>query len=416
MLELQIRRTMQADVAVVGGGTAGVFAAIAAARSGARTVLIEKNSTLGGTMTVANVNFPGLFFAWGRQIIDGPCWEAILRTASVGGAEIPEMRFKPQNHFDEQILLNRFAYTAILWEMLEECGVTVLTNAMVSAAEDTAEGVTLLVTAKEGLISLKAKAAVDATGDANLTQIAGFSVEKSKTQQPATLQNRIGGYEMENVDAEALKAAFTEAAFPSHLTADKLLHWLRRGRINVHVPSEDADTSAGKTKVERDANGLMLKLLRFYRQIPGLENLTVEFAAEETGIRESNRIVGEETLTAEDYITGKTFENAVCYAFYPIDLHVMDGIRQQFFEENVVGQIPYGALIPMGAKRLLCAGRCIASDTDANSAVRVQAPCMATGQAAGCAAALCAGLGIPAKEIPFSRLRERLEAIGAIVP
>ena len=84
MLELCVEKTIQTDVVVVGGGTAGVFAAIAAARCGAKTVLIEKNSTLGGTMTVANVNFPGLFFAWGRQIVDGPCWEAILRTASVG--------------------------------------------------------------------------------------------------------------------------------------------------------------------------------------------------------------------------------------------------------------------------------------------------------------------------------------------
>ena len=126
--------------------------------------------------------------------------------------------------------------------------------------------------------------------------------------------------------------------------------------------------------------------------------------------------MGEQTILAEDYIRGRAYPNAVCYAFYPIDLHVMTGIRQQFFEENVVGQIPYGALIPKNAKRLLCAGRCIASDTDANSAVRVQAPCMATGQAAGCAAAICARKKIPVWQLPHSLLREKLNAIGAIVP
>jgi hypothetical protein len=168
--------------------------------------------------------------------------------------------------------------------------------------------------------------------------------------------------------------------------------------------------------VEQDAYALLLKILRFYRRIPGLENLTVDFVAEETGIRESNRIVGEETVFAEDYITGKAYPDAVCYAFYPIDLHVMDGIRQKFFDENKVGQIPYGALIPKNANHLLVAGRCIASDTDANSAIRVQAPCMATGQAAGCAAAACAKEGLPVKTLPFSLLREKLEAIGAIVP
>ena len=416
MLELCVEKTIQTDVVVIGGGTAGVFAAIAAAKCGAQTVLIEKNSTLGGTMTVANVNFPGLFFAWGRQIIAGPCWEAIQRAAAVGGAEIPPMQFKPKNHFDEQILLNRFAYTAVLWEMLEECGVTVLTNTMVSFAEDTAEGVMLLVTAKEGLLRICAKTAVDATGDANLTQILGYPVEKSPTQQPATLQNHISGYDPAAIDPEALKKAFPEEAFAPYITADKLLHWLHRGRINVHVPCEDADTSAGKTRTEQDAYALLLKILRFYRRLPGLENLTVDFVAEETGVRESNRIVGEETVLAEDYITGKAYPNAVCYAFYPIDLHVMDGIRQQFFEENKVGQIPYGALIPKNAKRLLTAGRCVASDTDANSAVRVQAPCMATGQAAGCAAAICARENIPVWQLPYSLLRESLHTLGAIVP
>lgn len=416
MLELCVEKTIQTDVVVVGGGTAGVFAAIAAARCGAKTVLIEKNSTLGGTMTVANVNFPGLFYAWGKQIIDGPCWEAIQRTAALGGAVIPPIQFQPKNHFDEQITLNRFAYTAVLWEMLHESGVTVITSAMVSCAAETERGVCLLVTAKEGFLQLDTKVAVDATGDANLTQILGYSVEKSPAQQPATLQNHISGYDPAAVDPETLKRAFSEETFAPYITADKLLHWLHRGRINVHVPCEDADTSAGKTKVEQDAYALLLKILRFYRRIPGLENLTVDFVAEETGIRESNRIVGEEPVLAEDYITGKAYPDAVCYAFYPIDLHVMDGIRQKFFDENKVGQIPYGALIPKNARHLLVAGRCIASDTDANSAIRVQAPCMATGQAAGCAAAVCARESLPVKDLPFSLLRKKLEAIGAIVP
>ena len=416
MLELCVEKTIQTDVVVVGGGTAGVFAAIAAARCGAQTVLIEKNSILGGTMTVANVNFPGLFYAWGKQIIDGPCWEAIQRTAALGGAVIPPIQFQPKNHFDEQITLTRFAYTAVLWEMLHEAGVTVITSAMVSCAAETERGVCLLVTAKEGLLQLDAKVAVDTTGDANLTQILGYPVEKSSTQQPATLQNHISGYDPAAVDPDALKKAFSEEDFAPYITADKLLHWLHRGRINVHVPCKDADTSAGKTKVEQDAYALLLKILRFYRRLPGLENLTVDFVAEETGIRESNRIVGEEMVLAEDYITGKAYPDAVCYAFYPIDLHVMDGIRQKFFDENKVGQIPYGALIPQNARHLLVAGRCIASDTDANSAIRVQAPCMATGQAAGCAAAVCARESLPVKDLPFSLLREKLEAIGTIVP
>lgn len=110
------------DVVVVGGGTAGVFAAISAARTGAKTILIEKNSMLGGTITAAAVNFPGLFFAWGNQIIDGPCWEAIERTIELGGARMPKISCQPVNHWEEQILLNRFVYTYVLNEMCREGG------------------------------------------------------------------------------------------------------------------------------------------------------------------------------------------------------------------------------------------------------------------------------------------------------
>ena len=144
--------------------------------------------------------------------------------------------------------------------------------------------------------------------------------------------------------------------------------------------------------------------------------MQVDYYAEETGVRETVRIVGETTLTAEDYINGKHFEDSVCYAFYPIDLHIINGIKQKFFEDNKIGEIPYGALIPKGAKRILCAGRCISTDTDANSAVRVQAPCMATGQVAGCAAAISAKNNIVVKEIPFHMLCRSLKEINAIVP
>ena len=131
-MEIGLKKRYYADVAVIGGGTAGVFAAIAAARTGANTILAEKNSILGGTMTVAGVNFPGLFFAWGKQIVDGPCWEAVKRTISLGGGVMPEIKFKPERHWYEQIVLNKFIYTAVLFQMCEEAGVRLICNSMVS--------------------------------------------------------------------------------------------------------------------------------------------------------------------------------------------------------------------------------------------------------------------------------------------
>ena len=246
--------------------------------------------------------------------------------------------------------------------------------------------------------------------------LAGYPVEKSAKQQPATLHNHLTGYEIENVSEAELTEKFPSAGFPDYFDAPQLYHWLVRHKLDVHIPCADADTSEGRTAVEKKALYVLLDLYRFLRGIKGLEHLEIDLVAEETGVRETNRIVGEGIVTAEEYITGYHYPDSVCYAFYPIDLHVMNGIEQTFHEPNVVSRIPYSALIPKGAKRLLCAGRCISSDTYANSAIRVQAPCMATGQATGCAAALAVKLGCGVKDVPFEALCQALEAIGAILP
>ena len=405
-----------ADVVVIGGGTAGVFAAISAARTGAKTILIEKNSVLGGTMTVANVNFPGLFFAWGKQIINGPCWESVERTINLGGAKMPEIAYKPVRHWHEQILLNRFIYTAVLFEMCEEAGVQVICNSMLSAVDETDEHVIMTITNKNGLFTITAKTAIDATGDANLIQIAGYPVEKSKVQQPATLQNHISGYELnENIENE-IREKFQFVNMPEYITANNIISYLKNNKIDMHIPCVDADTSQGKTQLEQKAYSQMLAVYKFLRSVKGLENLEIDCVAAETGVRETNRIIGENTVTAEDYINGVFYQDSICYAFYPIDRHVISGIEQKFLKENVVPKIPYAALIPKNSKRIICAGRCICSDTDANSAIRVEAVCMATGQAAGCAAALSAKRNVDLKNVSYNELCDSLMAINAIVP
>ena len=415
-VSLNILEKKKCDVLVVGGGTAGVFAAIAAAKNGARTLLVEKNSILGGTLTVANVNFPGLFFAWGNQIIAGPCWEAIERTVALGGAVLPKISFRPEKHYHEQIRVNRFVYTSVLFEMCKEAGVEVITNAMLSAVEETEENIFAVVTTKTGLKNIEANIVIDATGDANVVIMAGYPVEKSIVQQPATLQNHLSGYHYQEIRREDVEKALNQAGLPNYITVDSLMHDLLRNKFDVHIPCVNADTSEGKTKVEQDAYSLLLKLYCLCRTIPNLEGLTIDYVAEETGIRETNRIVGEKSITAEDYINGTMYPDSVCYAFYPIDRHVLNGIEQKFHEEYVVSKVPYGALLPKNARRILCAGRCIASDTYANSGVRVEAVCMATGQAAGCAAAIASKTHVMLKNVTIEKICEKLEMIGAVVP
>lgn len=404
------------DVVVIGGGTAGAFAAIAAAQTGAAVLLLEKNSMLGGTMTVCDVSVPGLFFAWGRQVIGGPCWEVLKKTAEHGGARLPEISFCPRHHWEEQIPFHKLIYLHFLNEQCRQSGVEILTNAMLSDL-CLRNGLTeLLVTCKEGLYRLRTKTCIDATGDANVVSMSGLRVVKSAIQQPATLINRISGYELRDVRPAEIEKAFSAADFPYYVTPELLFSWLERHIIDLHIPCENADTSLGKTQVNLRAVSDLFEVCRFYRKIKGLENLTVDFVSADTGIRESNRIVGEYEITADDYITGRFFVDSVCYAFYPIDLHVMDGIQQKYHAENVVAKVPYRALIPKGAQNILCAGRCISSDTLANSGLRVEAVCMATGQAAGCAAALAVKHKLPVAQVDYGELCTALRAIGGIVP
>jgi hypothetical protein len=144
--------------------------------------------------------------------------------------------------------------------------------------------------------------------------------------------------------------------------------------------------------------------------------LTVDTFASETGVRETKRVVGKHIITAEEYINGYVYPDSVCYAFYPIDLHVERGIKQRFHEENVVSKVPYRALIPKKSRRILCVGRCVSSDTYANSALRVEATCMAMGQAAGAAASVMKRECADAADITHKGLCDMLHSIGAIVP
>ena len=136
----------------------------------------------------------------------------------------------------------------------------------------------------------------------------------------------------------------------------------------------------------------------------------------EAAFRESYRILGEGVVTHEDYVTGRVFEDAVCYAFYPIDLHTRRGVDPKPLREGIVPTVPLRALVPKDSRNLMAAGRSVSSDRLANSALRVQATCMAMGQAAGAAAALAASRRTTPLQVPFDELRQVLEQNGAIVP
>ena len=418
---ISISATADTDVLIFGAGTAGVFAAISAAKLGAKVLLVEKDGMAGGTISVCDVAYPGLFHAWGRRIIDGPCYESLLRAQRLGRADIPEVVFKPARHWMMQIHLNVFTYVHVLEEMLDECGVQVLYHTMLCDIKETKDGVCAVLVEKSRNLAVTARAVIDATGDANVAARLGCPLLKSDILQPATLINHLTGYSLENVAEKEVKAVFDRAFETGELTLRDLqgkapMELLRDKRIHMHCHTAEPETSAGKTVLEKDARKAVFRVLEVFRRIRGLEKISVSAFSTECGVRESVRIDAETVVTAKDYLAGRVYDDAVCYAFYPIDLHTDHAIKQIHLEENVVPTIPYRALIPKGSRRILAAGRCVGSDTDANSALRVQAPCMAMGQAAGAAAALMADRGTDSLSVDYASLREALVSLGAIVP
>ncbi|OPZ83233.1 MAG: FAD dependent oxidoreductase [bacterium ADurb.Bin429] len=246
--------------------------------------------------------------------------------------------------------------------------------------------------------------------------------------QPATLVCRIAGYDLATLDLDAINRAFDAEVRAGRLrytdaswNADRanVGAWLNQAGQNInHIHPCNACDSRGKTQVELAGRASFLRLFRFLRAQPGLEALRVEYLAAECGVRESATIVGKATVTTDDFTGGRLWDDAVCYTFYPIDLHNLspEGVEIQLLEEGVVPTVPRRALLPAGSRNLLTAGRCIASDRLANSALRVQATCMATGQVAGALAALATQTGIEVEELPLPMVDELLLAHGAIIP
>ena len=136
----------------------------------------------------------------------------------------------------------------------------------------------------------------------------------------------------------------------------------------------------------------------------------------ETGFRESYRIEGETMITVNDYTSGRLFDDAISYAFYPVDLHTKSGVRPKPLKPGMAPTIPLRALIPKGSRDIIVAGRCVSSDRLANSGLRVQASCMGMGQAAGVAATLAAKTGTTPLDVPLEEIHALLREHGQIVP
>ncbi|NLF93446.1 MAG: FAD-dependent oxidoreductase [Oligosphaeraceae bacterium] len=416
------------EVMVIGGGMAGLCAALQEARAGAKTLLVEKNGLCGGTATVAGINFPGLFDAWGRQIIAGIGWELITRTLQETGQALPEQFLNPDSnrqHWRHQVRINALLFAALADEGLLEAGVDCRYHTMLATLQHQREGWTAGLCGKDGLYEVQSKMVIDCSGDANATVIAGYETRQPETTQPGTLSVIVNNYDCEKLDLALIAANFAAAAARGEVEYCDI-GWgktftggfLRaHGSNSNHIAGSNAADSSGKTKLEIAGRRSIRRLYRFLKSQPGLENLELQMVAGECGVRESRTIVGEATVSAEDYLAGRKYADAICNAFYQIDLHDADeGLIHRTLAPGVVPTVPLRALIPKQSQDFLAAGRILSSDRLANSALRVQAVCMATGQAAGAAAALAAGSSCQPGAVPLPELHALLRRHQAIVP
>jgi glycine/D-amino acid oxidase-like deaminating enzyme len=416
----------QYDVVVIGGGTAGTVAAIQAARAGAKTVLVEKNGMLGGTLTVAGVNAPALFFAWGKQVIAGIGWELVTRTLEETNRCPPDFSDPTAPHWKHHIHVDRGIYAALCDEAVVSAGVDLVLHAMPAGVDFEHGTWSLQVCTKSGLERVSARVLIDCTGDANAVTLAGYPVRRPDPVQPGTLTMHCDGYDFDALDLAAIDAAVEKAVADGRLRytdvgwrKDGAGSFLRsHGHNSNHVTTIAADTSDGRTRAEVEARRSMLRMYRFFRSQPGLEQFRIEYVAGECGIRESVVIEGKQRITGGDYVAGRSFDDAVCYCFYPIDIHLDDGegIDYRRLAPGTLPTIPRGAMLPVGSRFLIVAGRCIAGDREAHSAYRVEAPCMAMGQAAGAMAALSARSGVDPEELALDEVYALLRRHGAIVP
>lgn len=417
------KRKIETDILVVGGGTAGAVAAIQAGRSGRSVTLLECQSQLGGTTTTAGVAFPGIFFAWGKQIISGIGWEMVQEAVALNGDTLPNFSIPHgRQHWMHQVRLNGPLYAIIVEQKCVEAGVDIRfyeTPTSITFKNDH----WFVETVGKGIhAEIKCKQIIDCSGNAYAASIAGFEVLREKESQPGTLIFQLEGYDFEQLDLEMIKDEYEKAIQKGELVRSEfrgnIVGLLRTKGDNIqHVAGANSTTSESHTQANIDGRASLLKHLKFLRRLPGCENTRIADMRTETGVRETYRIDGLYQITHEDYVTGKVFPDALSYSYYPIDLHIIEhGVTPKHLSEGVVATVPLRALIPKNSRNFLVAGRCLSSDRLANSALRVQASCMGMGQAAAATAVLAIEQHKTPAEVAVEDIRRLIEQHGGIVP
>lgn len=430
-----------ADVCVVGSGSAGSTAAIAAARAGASVVLVEKLPFLGGTSTAVLDTFYG-FWSPGdapRKVVGGIADEVVAALRALG----PVVE-RPNTYGAGTGITYLAEHLKVVWEeLVTGAGVRVLLHAMVQDAlvDGAARVRSIVVATKAGLGRIVARTFVDASGDADLCAFAGLGFETAGELDPA--QTLTTTFRMANVD-RSRRASITTAELHDLMTRAAADGFdLPRREGSDHVTPIDGVTATIMTRLDPNERRVddgrivnttdpffltdaeiagrrqALEYARFLvERVAGYEGASLVALGTQIGIRETRRVFGDARLTRNDVLTARQFDDQIGLCGAPIEDHrAGPETRWAYLPAGSAVGIPYGSLVARDALNVFVAGRCFSATHDAHASVRSMAQCMAMGQAAGTAAAMASSRSPSGavRPVDVAGLRSRLAADGAIL-
>jgi len=437
------------DVLVAGGGPAGVAAALSAARNGARVLLVEKMGFLGGSATAAQVPAFAPFSDRAKSVVRGIGWEVLTEMLRRTGRPLPDpdTYVVPQDKARmDWVPIDVETLKCLYDDLCEAAGVEVLFHTFCPEVVQNGDRVSAVVLAnKDGLSLARAKVFIDATGDADLAARAACPFhqgDETGATQGMTLCFTVAngsraaylGYVHQTGDGFLARLVAEARAAGDYDLPDASLVGLSfknetiAGANMGHVYGHDSTNARSVSAAEREGRRVVQKLLPFLRKyVPGQQELFLVSTGPHVGVRESRRIVGDYTLTLDDYLACRTFPDDIARCAYFIDLHavtsekaaraksISDGDEKKSYAlpPGKSHGIPYRCLLPQGVENLLVAGRCLSADRAVQGAARVMPFCFAMGEAAGLAAALAAKGAGRTRDVDVADLQRELRAQGA---
>ena len=442
------------DVVIIGGGPAGTVAAIASARAGAKTLLVEQYGCLGGMLTMAGTGPQMTFHAGETQVVRGIAEEIVQRMVREG--------FSPGHMTDfvgycsSVTPFDAEGMKLVLEQMVLEAGAEILYHTVYTGC-DTHEGRISRVHlyAKQGFFDVEAKVFVDASADADLATHAGissvFGRESDNLAQPMTMNVKVSGVDTERmieyIRAERDDMLATVPFDELHLIPrsgmqgaySRIRKARETGELNVdrdmvlcfetnnrgeyilnmsRVIRKRAISSFDLTQAEIEGRRQAHEIVAFMKKhIPGFENCRLISTGPFIGVRESRKIDGAYKLTADDLLSNRMFDDAIAMGGYPIDIHSPDGgkTNHRHLKKGSWYSIPYRCLYAPQVENLLVAGRCISATHEACAAIRVTPVLMGISEAAGTAAAMAALSDGCAARVDTAKLRETIRKNGGFL-